>query len=149
MSRRNPESMTDEQLARMNEIFARGDYWVLNDDHTVRPCTGYADYVNCCGDRATKQLWDDNVFDHEGTEYRVSTVFLALDHGLMQYANPKVAAGGALSPAYVPTLFETMIFGGRFDSDEYQRRYDTYQEAERGHQYACGVARGDAIRLYT
>ncbi len=45
----------------------------------------------------------------------VSTVFLCVDHGLIG----------------TPILFETMIFGGQYD--EYQRRYETYDEALNGH----------------
>lgn len=48
----------------------------------------------------------------------VSTVFLGLDHGY---------DGTVL-------LFETMIFGG--EHNEYQERYETWDEAEAGHQKA-------------
>jgi hypothetical protein len=53
-------------------------------------------------------------------EVEVSTVFLGLDHSF----------GGA-----IPLLFETMIFGG--DEDGYQERYSTWDEAVKGHQFAC------------
>lgn len=47
----------------------------------------------------------------------VSTVFLGLDHSF---------GNGA------PLLFETMVFGGKFDGE--QDRYTTWEEAEKGHE---------------
>ncbi len=52
----------------------------------------------------------------------VSTVFLGMDHSF---------GGGS------PVLFETMIFGG--EHDQYQERYCTWDEAEKGHQIACDL----------
>lgn len=51
---------------------------------------------------------------------KISTVFLGIDY---QYGEGE------------PLLFETMIFGG--DDDEYQERYSTWDEAVKGHQFAC------------
>jgi len=47
----------------------------------------------------------------------ISTVFLGTDHGWN---------------SDVPILFETMVFGGYYD--EYQWRYATWKEAEKGHR---------------
>ena len=58
----------------------------------------------------------------------VSTVFLGMDHSF---------GGGT------PVLFETMIFGG--EHDQYQERYCTWDEAERGHQIACELVNKIAI----
>lgn len=55
---------------------------------------------------------------------RVSTVFLGLDHNFF---------GGE------PILFETMIFGGPLDGEQW--RYRTYDEAERGHAEAVTQAK--------
>lgn len=52
----------------------------------------------------------------------VSTVFLGIDHSFGD------------GP---PLLFETMIFGGEFDDD--LRRYETWSEAEQGHQEMCAM----------
>jgi hypothetical protein len=49
-------------------------------------------------------------------EIEVSTVFLGLDH---QFGEGP------------PLLFETMIFGGERDNDQW--RYSTWREAEKGH----------------
>lgn len=54
----------------------------------------------------------------------VSTVFLGLDHGFGETAQPVV--------------FETMVFGG--PDDEYQERCCTYAEAEAMHERACQTA---------
>lgn len=50
----------------------------------------------------------------------VSTVFLGLDHSFREGA--------------APILFETMIFGGEHDG--YQERYETWEQAEAGHEQA-------------
>lgn len=47
---------------------------------------------------------------------RVSTVFLALDHGFLNN---------------LPVLFETMVFGGPLDRQ--MKRYSTWLDAEKGH----------------
>jgi hypothetical protein len=57
---------------------------------------------------------------------RVSTVWLGLDH---QWGNGP------------PLIFETMIFGG--DHDEEQWRYSTREQAEAGHRRACELAFGE------
>ncbi len=51
---------------------------------------------------------------------RISTVFLGLDHNFLSEGPP--------------ILFETMIFGGRFDQNQY--RYSTYDDARSGHNLA-------------
>ena len=58
-----------------------------------------------------------HVLDDEGNGIRVSTVFLGQG----------CAYGGC-----EPVLFETMIFGGKFDKE--RRRYTTWEEAEAGHK---------------
>jgi hypothetical protein len=57
-------------------------------------------------------------------EVQVSTVFLGLDHNF--------------GFGRKPLLFETMIFGGKHD--QYQERYSTYKEAEKGHAVALELA---------
>ena len=56
-------------------------------------------------------------------EINVSTVFLGLDYSF---------GSGA------PLLFETMIFGG--EHDQYQERFETWEQAEEGHKVACSLA---------
>ncbi len=50
-------------------------------------------------------------------DVEVSTVFLGLDHSFGK------------GP---PILFETMVFGGKFDQE--MDRYSTWEEAEKGHK---------------
>ncbi len=52
----------------------------------------------------------------------ISTVFLGLDH----------AWGGG-----EPVLFETMVFGGKFDG--HQQRYCSYDAAEKAHKLMCDM----------
>jgi hypothetical protein len=56
---------------------------------------------------------------------QISTVFLGLDH--------------QLDPNGLPLLFETMIFGGAHD--QFQNRYTTWEEAERGHDQALAMVK--------
>lgn len=74
-------------------------------------------------------------------EYRVSTVFLSIDH--------------SFSAAGPPVLFESMVFGQKTveirapdgstwvsaESLDWQPRYRTYDEAERGHEVLCEEVR--------
>jgi len=53
---------------------------------------------------------------------KISTIFLGLDHG---FRTGKIL------------LFETMIFGG--EHDEYCERYETWEQAEIGHQKALNL----------
>jgi len=59
----------------------------------------------------------------------ISTVFLGLDHSFGK------------GP---PLLFETMIFGGKFDS--YQERYSTWEQAEAGHLRAIMAVESGSMK---
>ncbi len=54
----------------------------------------------------------------------VSTVFLGIDHSFN---------------SEIPILFETMIFGGKHN--EYQERYTTWEQAEKGHERAVTLCK--------
>lgn len=57
-------------------------------------------------------------------KYLVSTVFLGLDHA---WSGP-------------PLLFETMVFkDNNYGSVEYEQRYSTWYEAEKGHVVVCAM----------
>lgn len=58
----------------------------------------------------------------------VSTVWLGLNHNF-SHEGP-------------PIIFETMIFGGRFDDGEWQTRCSTLEGALKMHEWACEVAFG-------
>ncbi len=59
---------------------------------------------------------------------RVSTVFTPIDMQIF---------GGE------PLLFETMVFGGKYD--QYQRRYHTYKQAEEGHKEVVSGVKNDTL----
>jgi len=65
---------------------------------------------------------------------KVSTVFLGINHGF----------DGE------PVLFETMVFGGEHDGDQY--RWRTWEEAEKGHKkvsktvWSTSISFGDSKR---
>src|SRR5262245_32019844 len=61
------------------------------------------------------------------SQIEVSTVFLGLDH--------RFHGKGP------PILFETMIFGGPEEIDQYQRRYSSWDDAQAGHAAAVRMAR--------
>jgi len=93
-------------------------YWML-DGHTpvgTQDLYAWGEFMQG-GKRAVGKAHDPE------REILVSTIFLGLDHGY---------DGGP------PVLFETMIFGG--PHDDYQKRYCTWDEAERGHAVACELA---------
>ena len=66
---------------------------------------------------ADRRVSKDIVIKSGEDAITVSTVFLGLNH---QY-----------NPEEPPLLFETMIFGGKFDQDMW--RYSTWDEAVKGH----------------
>jgi hypothetical protein len=57
-------------------------------------------------------------------DIHVSTVFLAIDHGFLDWREE--------GPGYKPILFETMVFGYS-DDEEFQWRYRTEKDAAAGH----------------
>lgn len=63
-------------------------------------------------------------------QMEISTVFLGIDHGFLW---------GRQDPSsYKPVLWETMIFGGPLDQEQY--RYDSLEKAKAGHQKSVRLA---------
>lgn len=86
--------------------------------------------------RATLMEWAEWMDENNGSTHvahdmfgliLISTIFLGKDHNYLSY-NPKF-----------PILFETMIFGGKYD--EYQDRYISWDEAEMGHAKAVQLVK--------
>ena len=73
-----------------------------------------------------RQIGDDDI-----GSARVSTVFLALDHNWRATGDP--------------ILFETMVFGGPLDGEQW--RCATYSEAERQHCEAVAQVRKAAASI--
>jgi hypothetical protein len=67
------------------------------------------------------QTHDRKVAYDEVGGYRISTVFLGMDHSF---------GGGP------PLLFETMVFPGESWGEVYCERYSTWEQAEAGHAAA-------------
>ena len=66
----------------------------------------------------------------------VSTVFLGIDHAF-RFGGDKDCA---------PVLFETMVFRkGKEDTDDMQRRYCTWDEAQQGHNEICDILRKELL----
>ena len=81
-------------------------------------------------------LWSDNLLKTRSVKYTefgdtisVSTVFLGLDHSHVKNNEP--------------ILFETMVFGSKYE--DYQERYQTYDEAILGHERICEMV--DEVRI--
>ncbi|HEG43639.1 MAG TPA: hypothetical protein ENH94_06285 [Phycisphaerales bacterium] len=95
------------------------DKYIL-DGHKPVPCFNLMKFAR----------WFENANRHVAKtkidDITISTVFLGLNHGFGK------------GP---PLLFETMIFGGRFDEDMW--RYSTWDEAEKGHQKAVEKVRAN------
>lgn len=92
--------------------------WYILDGHEVCPVETYDEYhrwrqsIKSDGPSFTRRVAVDDI-----GAVHISTVFLGLDHGWGD------------GP---PVVFETMVFGG--DMDENQWRYSTWDEAIAGHE---------------
>jgi hypothetical protein len=82
------------------------------------------------------ELWGDNLSKNRSIKYTefgdsisVSTVFLGLDHSHTKNTGP--------------ILFETMVFGSKYE--DYQERYQTYDEAILGHERICEMV--DEVKI--
>jgi 20S proteasome alpha/beta subunit len=97
-------------------------YYLLNEDKTVRVVEDVLEWAKSHERRDSNRF----VANTEIGPYRVSTVFLGLDH------NHGMGR---------PHIFETMVFGsGNYDEQD-QARYSTYQEAIDGHDAMCNKVR--------
>ena len=91
-------------------------YYILDDDKNVIPASlmEWASFFENTDDERIVKRTEINGF-------RVSTVFLGLDHGF----------NGLLD------IFETMVFKGKdFANVEYCERHSTWKAAEKGHERA-------------
>lgn len=114
------------------------DRYILTEDHRVVPEP----------DLLTWARWLEEADRFVGLDmigpYRVSTVFLGLDHDFVRHLLPGMARP--------PLIFETMTFDhSREESSpwfsrkfhpsfNFQRRYRTWDEAVAGHAYAVKIS---------
>ena len=91
-------------------------YYILKDKIPipVKNVIDWARYYETSNRKVNDTILPDGI--------HISTVFLGIDHNF---------GGGK------PLLFETMIFGG--EHDNYQERYSTWNEAEKGHEKAINL----------
>jgi hypothetical protein len=98
------------------------DQFILDDDMNVVPAKDREEWGEFMNDRKNRHLMYD-----ENDKYKVSTVFLGINHGL--------GAGNA------PIVFETMVFknnpSGSLGVEEECSRYTTWKEAFDGHMKMC------------
>lgn len=95
----------------MGDVGDRPLYYILDENHLALPVFDVLEWAKWF-EGANRHVADEMV-----GEYRVSTVFLAIDHSY---------GGGD------PVLFETMVFHERESFDEMDR-YHTWAEALAGH----------------
>lgn len=120
-------------LKRCKEMTERSHHYYLNEDHTYRPCTllEWSNQLQVMNSNGTKHVADDDV-----KGYRVSTVWLGLDHnhfGLLDEGRPHV--------------FETMVFKKGDSIDLFTRRYTTWEEAEKGHSIIYDLILNDCTNI--
>lgn len=102
--------------------FYRDSYFGVLKGTEVVICNDPDEWANFFQNIKARQIAVSNI----KRDVLVSTVFLGLNHGGI---NGK------------PLWFETMVFGGEFGG--YQERYETYREAEEGHdKIVAGVRSG-------
>lgn len=89
-------------------------HFYLNEDHTYKPC----DLMTWA--KQFEEL-ERHVAEDEINGYRISTVWLGLDHNYYNTGEPLV--------------FETMVFNPSGE-DKYCMRYSTWEQAETGHKDA-------------
>ena len=97
-------------------------YYIL-DSHKARPTSLKAWKI--WFDKANRTVAKTDIGN-----VHISTVFLGIDYS---FGNGP------------PLLFETMIFGGKYD--EYQTRCSTWEEAETMHKKACKKVKRTRVRV--
>lgn len=102
-------------------------FYILDADKNIIP-------VRTTAEKMAYYRWYENhqnrrVARTEHNNVSVSTVFLGVDHGLMEDGPPVV--------------FESMVFGGPMD--QHQDRYCTWDEAMKGHVELCRKVFGSSV----
>jgi len=97
----------------------RGHYILEGREPKAVPLLVWAEWF----ETANRHIGDTSIPNKPDNDIRVSTVFLGLNYN---YGDGP------------PLLFETMVFGGKLDQEQW--RYSTYAEAEKGHDEAVQKA---------
>lgn len=102
--------------------------YILDENHKLVPVKNvleWAEWYEKSLNRIQKQDFvNEGLFKH----IKVSTIFIGCDYMHNDYLS------------LPPILWETMIFGGQHDG--YQERYESYEDAMKGHQKALELVRG-------
>jgi hypothetical protein len=102
-------------------------YYVLNEHGEAVPTHDIARASRQLTDREGRKIAETVLIDVDGAEIVVSTVFLVIDHNY--------------TPGADPLLFETMVFGGRFD--QCQDRVHTAVAAQTMHETMVYMIQAD------
>lgn len=95
-------------------------YYTLDAQHKIIPTRDIMVWGRFFETTAGRIVAQDTI-----GKIKISTVFLGIDHGWDDEGPP--------------VLFETMIFGGEHDQEQW--RYCTWEEAEAGHRKALRMVR--------
>lgn len=97
-------------------------YYKLDENRNPVPIEDVLEWATVFAENPDmKNVAKDDIDGHH-----ISTVFLGLDHSWGD------------GP---PVLFETMVFSGDADYDQFQDRYTTWDEAQLGHIFVCNCIR--------
>lgn len=105
----------------LNKYFTKKDKFILDENNNAIPATLMEWGMFLENEHDRKIVKQEMV-----NGFRVSTVFLGLDHNwnIFNEENHK------------PHIFETMVFKGEGGTENYCDRYSTWEEAEEGHKVA-------------
>lgn len=120
-----PDALFEPSALHMRRARARSQTlhhgrWIL-DGHTPRPARTLMEWAHFYEDFSKRIVKHDEVGN-----ILVSTVFLGLDHNYFGKGPP--------------LLFETMLLSKTTSTGNYQERYATWDEAEKGHARALAEA---------
>lgn len=101
-------------------------YYIMDEQGRIKPAT-LMEYAEFTKDESNRRV--DRTVLPDGTS--ISTVFLGLDHGYSLFDENN----------HEPVLFETMIFGGKYDDRQW--RYCTLEEAQVGHNMIVACLKAD------
>ena len=98
-------------------------------------CDKYSMYYDKSGKKISLETFADLMIDQEYRrvasdmigDYHVSTIWLGINHAFYNVEKP--------------IIFEMMIFGGKFEEEEYMERYSNEKEALEGHKRAVELVK--------
>lgn len=108
-------------MSTWEHTFGAMQYYKLDETRTPIPCT-QEEYIEWMKDGHKGRTERRRIAWDEVENYKISTVFLMIDHNFWGVGDP--------------LLFETMIFGPEEPPDQSQWRYTTYEDALQGHHRA-------------